>query len=486
VIAADLLVLGGAVVTVDASDRVIEDGAIAIAKGRIVAIGARGEIEAAYQAPEILRADDCAVLPGLVDAYAHAGHGMIRGIFDPETGWPAFPLYWRHTTPQWWRAEARLSALERLMAGVTTGMSVIGATPARADDTVFSDVNAEAYLEAGLSLVLGVGPPDPVFPHLPEPFEGGFLVDDKWERRGFTYQDAIAVTRNVIARWHGAGAGRVRVALAAPYLFGRHVEHLRTPHRLPDAGDAPVMLAHAREMRALADETGVLIHTHMFRGSVAFARRTFGDAETTRLLGPDVAVAHANGLADDEVAMLGARGCGIASVAYTHENLWYGVAPIAKLAAAGCPVAVTTDGAAPYTSLDLWREMARARWNQWLVGGDQRVLAPEQLLRMVTIDAARVLNVSERVGSLEPGKDADLILVDLSGPHLGPVADLASSLVGYATSADVRTVIAKGEVLLRDRRALRVDRAAIVAEAREQAAKALARIDMSAYRRGRR
>jgi cytosine/adenosine deaminase-related metal-dependent hydrolase len=481
---ADLLVLGGAVVTVDALDRMIEDGGVAISNGRIAAIGARAEIEAAYQAPEILRADGHAVLPGLVDAYAHAGHGMIRAIFHPDSAWPTFPLYWHHTTPEWWRADARLQALERLLAGVTTGMSVIGATPARADHAVFSDVNAEAHLEAGLSLVLGVGPPDPVFPHLPEPFEGSFPVGDGWERRRFTYQDTIAVTRDVIKRWHGAGEGRVRVALAAPYLLGRHVEHRRMRHRLPDASDVPKMLAHAREMRALADELGVLIHTHMFRGSVAFAMRMFGAQETAWLLGPDVAIAHANGLDDEEIALLGERGCGIATVAYTHENLWYGLAPIAKLIAAGCPVAVTTDGAAPYTSLDLWREMARARWNQWLVTGDQRLLAPEQLLRSVTIDAARVLNVSERVGSLEPGKDADLILVDLSGPHIGPIADLAASLVGYATSADVRTVIAKGEVLLRDRIPLRVDRAAITAAARGEAAKALAQIDLAPYRRG--
>lgn len=482
-IAADLLVLGGTVVTVDAKDRVIADGGVAIARGRITALGTRAEVEAAYHAPEVVRADSHAVLPGLVDAYAHAGHGMIRGIFNPESAWPTFPLYWHHTTPEWWRADARLSALERLMSGVTTGMSVIGATPARADHAVFSDVNAEAYLEAGLSLVLGVGPPDPVFPHLPEPFEGSFLVGDKWERRRFTYQDAITVTRDVVRRWHGAGDGRVSVAIASPYLLGRHVEHRRMRHRLPDARDVPVMLAHAREMRALADELGVLIHTHMFRGSVAFARAMFGEQETARLLGPDVAIAHANGLDDDEVALLGARGCGIASVAYTHENLWYGVAPIPKLIAAGCPVAVTTDGAAPYTSLDLWREMARARWNQWMVTGDQRLLTPEQTLRTVTIDAARVLNLSDRVGSLEPGKDADLILVDLSGPHLGPVADLAASLVGYATSADVRTVIAKGEVLLRDRTPLRVDRDAILAAAREEAAKALAHIDLAPYRR---
>jgi cytosine/adenosine deaminase-related metal-dependent hydrolase len=482
-IPADLLVVGGHVLTMDEAAPEFADGAVAIAGGRIVCVGPRAELQARFRAAATLDATGCAVLPGLVDAYAHAGHGLIRGIMHPRAGWPAFPLYWHRTTPEWWRAEADLAALERLMAGVTTGMSVIGATPARADDPVFAAANAQAYAAAGLRLVLGIGPPDPVFPHLPTPFAGSWPQDDGWSKRSFTTEDAERVCGVVITAWHGAAEGRIRVALAPPYLFGRHVMHRRQPHRLPDAADVPAMLDHALRMRAMADQAGVAMHTHMFRGSVDFAERHFGRAHVARLLHGPVTVAHANGLAPDECRVLGEHGVGIATVAATHENLWYGAAPIAQLVRAGCAVGVSTDGAAPYTSLDLWREPARTALLQWQSGDDQAVLPPETLLRMITIDAARALGIADQVGSLSPGKQADIAVLDLSGPHLGPVADLPMSLVFYAAGADVRDVVCQGRVLLRDRRPLRADAAAIGAAAREHAARALAQVDLSAYRR---
>ncbi|MHB2165797.1 amidohydrolase family protein [Alsobacter sp. R-9] len=480
----DLVVAGGHVLTMDARSPEIADGAVAVHAGRIVAVGERRDIVSRFVAERTIDAGGCAVLPGLVDAYAHAGHGMIRGLMHPSAGWPS-AMYWHATTPAWWRAEADLSALERLEAGVTTGLSVIGATPARMDDTAFADANAEAYAAAGLSLVLGVGPPDPVFPHLAEPFSGSHRVEGRWVERGFTAEDAMENTRRVIERWHGAADGRLRVALASPYLFGRHVAHRRSPHRLPDASDAPAIHAHAQAMRALADAAGLIVQTHMFAGSVDYAVRHFGAAEVARLLGRgDVLVAHANGLSPSECEVLGAAGCGIATVAFTHENLWYGVAPVPDLARAGCAVAITTDGAAPYTSLDLWREPARAAWNQWMARGSQMVMPPETLLRMITIDAARALRLDHRIGSLVPGKDADIIVVDLSAPHFGPVTDLVQSLALYATASDVREVVAKGEWLLRARRPHRVDRAAILARARDEAAQAFGRTDLAPYRRG--
>lgn len=480
----DLLVSGGHVLTMDPACAEVADGAVAVDAGRIVAVGPRIELAGRFAPRATLDAAGCAVLPGLVDAYAHAGHGLIRGLMHPAAGWPS-AMYWQATTPAWWRAEADLSALERLQAGVTTGLSVVGATPARVDDPAFADEVAQAYVAAGLSLVLGVGPPDPVFPHLAEPFTGRHLDEGRWVTRPFTAAQALDTTRDLVRRWHGAAGGRITAAIASPYLFGRHVGHRRSPHRLPDAGDAAVIHAHAAAMRDLADATGAIIQTHMFAGSVDYALRHFGAAEVARLLGPgDVLVAHANGLSPAECETLGAAGCGIATVAFTHENLWYGVAPIPDLVRAGCAVAVTTDGAAPYTSLDLWREPARAAWNQWMSTGTQATMPPETLLRMVTIDAARALRLDDRIGSLAPGKDADIVVVDLGAAHLGPVEDLAQSLVFYAAASDVRDVVAKGDWLLRDRVPQRVDPAAVLDAARREARQALAHTDLTPYVRG--
>ncbi|MGV3651593.1 MAG: amidohydrolase family protein, partial [Devosia sp.] len=174
---------------------------------------------------------------------------------------------------------------------------------------------------------------------------------------------------------------------------------------------------------------------------------------------------------------------GIATVAFTHENLWYGMAPIPALREAGRAIAITTDGAATYTPYDLWREPARAAWNQWLAADTQAILPPETLIGMMTIEAAEVLGMGDEIGSLEIGKRADLICVDLRTPHIGAVHDVAQSLVLYASAADVRDVIVDGEVLLLNRQPLRINEAAVLANARAEA-EAMARAqDLKPYRR---
>ena len=406
---------------------------------------------------------------------------MIRGIFDPDLGWPSQHLYWHGTTPAWWHAEARLAAAERLRAGVTTGMSVIGASPARMDSPVFAMCNAEAYADAGIRAVLGVGPPDPICSHLAEPWTGSFFENGRWQERPFSYADTVENSIEVIRAWHGGADGRIRIALAVPYLFGRQVPHRRMAHRLPSKADVPAMLDHAEQMCALADDHGLLIQTHMFQGSVDFALEHFGTATVERLLARDIVIAHANAMNPREVEVLGAMGCGIATVALTHENVWYGVAPIAALTDAGAKVAITTDGAAPYCGFDLWRELSRATWNQWMLHQDQTVLPPAQALRMVTCDAAAALGMSDVVGSLEAGKCADIITVDLSALHLTPATSVERLLAFHATGHDVRDAVVDGRVLMRDRAIQSVDVADVMATAREEAARAFKRADLQRY-----
>lgn len=481
----DLLVLGGPVVTMDGDDRVIAEGAVAVADGRIVAVGPRAELAARYRPARTLDASGHALLPGLVDTYGHAGHGLVRGHFHPDHGWPAGRLYFEATTPDWWSAEAELAAAERARFGVTTGQTIVGATPARMDDLAFTEANVRAYLDAGLRVAVGVGPPDPVFPHLEEPWTARRLVDGTWRSFAYTYEGAVANAEAAIDRWHGAGGGRVQVQLAPPYLLGRHVAHGRLAgHRLPDASDVPRMLAHALEMRALADRHRVRLHTHLFRGSVAFARRHFGADVVAHLLGSDVIVAHGNGFTPDEVAVLGERRVHVATVAHTHEDLWYGVAPIVALLEAGANVAIATDGAAPYAGYDLLREPSRAIWHQWVASRSQHALPPGKALRMVTIDAARALGWADEVGSLEAGKAADLIAVDLRQAHLTPwyPETLPHLLAQYATGRDVAHVVAGGEVLVRDGRHVRIDLDAVLARARREAEAAFGRLDVRAFR----
>jgi cytosine/adenosine deaminase-related metal-dependent hydrolase len=477
----DLLMLAGTVLTMDGANRTFEGGGVAVSAGRIVAVGARDDLLARYRADETIELQHGALLPGLVDSYAHAGHGLVRGMMSDDGAWPAGELYWHATRDSWWHAEAKLAAVERLRFGVTTGLSIVGGTPPRCDTTLAADRNAEAYAEVGVRLVLGMGPPDPLFSHLPEPWSGSLFEGGRWVRRTFDYRHALDVSLEVMRRWHGAGDALTHVALSPAYLFGRHVEHRRHPHPTPGPADADGIFERAEQMRDLADRHGVIVHTHMFRGSVAYALEHLGADATQRLLGPEVVIAHGNGFEPDEVAMLGASRSNVATVAHTHENLWYGTAPIRDLLLAGANVTITTDGAAPYASLDLWREPSRAIWNAWTAAGGTGDLPPERALRMITIDAARALGLGDEVGSLEVGKRADLVLVDLDRPHLLAAGAVPWLLCHYANGNDVDSVVVGGRVLLRSGRPLHLDPSDVVAHARDEAELALAQIDRQRY-----
>lgn len=476
----DLLVTHGTVLTMDPQHLVLDDGAVAIQEGRIVEIGLSHDLQSRYQANSEIDAKGMAIMPGLVDTYGHAGHGLNKGIHHPELGWPTNELYFHASTPSWWRAEGRLAALERVRFGVTCGLSVIGGTPARMDSTTYAEEQAKAYAELGLRGVLAVGPPDPHLSHLPEPWTATEWKAHRPKVTSFTYEQALDNSISFIEKWHGTANGRIRGAISYPYLFGRQAEHPRIPFTY-EKHHVPTMIDKATEIRKLAREHEVLLHSHVFVGAIEFALEHYGWELTQDLLGSDLLLAHANGLRQPEIDLLGKTGTGISVVAFTHENLYYGPCPVIELLDAGAVVTITTDGTAPYCSYDLIREVPRAIWAQWQRFGDQHVLPPGKALRMITIDAARALGLSDEIGSLEAGKRADLIVLDLTRPHLIPNAFIPRQLAFYANGNDVDTVIVDGQLLMRHREVLCSNEETIIKEARKEAAAALSRYDISQY-----
>ncbi len=119
----DLIIEHGTVLTMDSDNRIISDGAVAVQGNRIIAIGSSADIGEKYTAQQVLDATHRVIMPGLVDTYGHAGHGLVKGIHHPELGWPTGQLYFHATTEEWWYAEGLLSAVERLRFGVTTGLN---------------------------------------------------------------------------------------------------------------------------------------------------------------------------------------------------------------------------------------------------------------------------------------------------------------------------------------------------------------------------
>jgi 5-methylthioadenosine/S-adenosylhomocysteine deaminase len=476
----DFMILDGYLVAMDETGTQIEGGGLAIRGDRIEAVGKSDGLRELFSAERVIDAKGKIIMPGLVDTYGHAGHGLIGGFHNPLHGWPAGRLYWHATTDRWWYAEAQLAATERLRFGVTTGASIIGSTPARTDSPVFGIRNAEAYAKVGIRGVLGVGPPDLFIPHIRSPWSGKFLEDGEWVERGFTYEEALANSVEVIEKWHMGADGRIRIALAPPYLFGRHTTSRYGHSYGPE--DIPVMLEKAEEIRGLSDSYGVQIHTHIFGGSVDFALEHFGRERVEQLLGPDVVIAHGNGLGPSEVEVIGKTRSNVATAPSTAENMWYGYAPIVELLEAGANVTISTDGSAPRFSFDLFKDISRAMWHQWMRFKTQAVLPGGKALRMVTIDAARALGIGDQVGSLEIGKKADIILVDIARPHLTPLTYAPHLLAFYVNGNDVDTTIVDGKVLMEGGEVKSVEVDEVLKLARDEAEKAFELVDLEPFR----
>ncbi|MGQ0570993.1 MAG: amidohydrolase family protein [Armatimonadota bacterium] len=475
----DLLVRGGYLLTMDDEDRFYQPGAVAIRDDRIVAAGDATDLSRRYHAAETIEVPHHVIMPGLVDAYSHAGHGMIKAIHTPRLGWPTNKVYFHASTPDWWEVEAQLSALERVRFGTTTGLTVLGATPARADDAAYADAHLRGVLRVGIRDMTSIGPPDPFIPHLPQPWTATDRRNGQAVDRPFSYEQCMQVTADVIRRWHGTYSDRIRICVHPPYLLGRFARHPRFPHEYRPE-DFPVIVEKAEEMRDFANRWQVMIHTHAFRGSLSWARQALGN-RLWAILASDVLLAHANGLTDDEVDVAAKSGCAVVWVPTTDENIHYGVCPVVDLLAAGVRAAIATDGSAPYMNLNLWKELHRAMMLQRMDKRDPAVLPVGKALRMVTIDAARCIGWDKEIGSLEPGKKADLITVDLEQPHLTPRAHIPQLLGYYVEGNDVANVIVDGRVLMRDRRVMTVESKEVVARAQAEAEAAFARVDISEY-----
>jgi 5-methylthioadenosine/S-adenosylhomocysteine deaminase len=476
----DLIIDNGTLVTMDNRHRVLNNHSVAIRGMYIEAIDTAEEIRRSYRAPDILDASKMVVMPGLVDTYGHAGHGMIKGIYDPDLGWPTHELYFHASDEQWWHAEALLSGLERLKFGVTTGLTVVGATPARMDSPVFGYKQAEAIAALGTRGVVAVGPPDPFYSHLSEPWSATLRHEGKATRHTFTFEDAMANTEAVIKDCSNAAGGRVRTAVHYPYLLGRQAAHPRIPFEYKDEY-IPEIIKRAGEIRELADRYGVIIHSHAFAGSIEYGLDKLGESVVERLLGSDVVFCHCNGFSEREIETLGHFRVNIAVVPFTHENIYYGICPVVELLKSGANVTISTDGTAPYASYNLWRDISRAIWDQWMKHRDQKLLPFGKALRMVTIDAARALGMDEHIGSLETGKKADLILLNMSQPHLFPDLFLPRLLALYAVGQDVDTVIVDGKVLMKGRKVLSVIEEDIIDQARAANEQALKHCDVTRY-----
>lgn len=457
----DILVSGGTVITMDAERRVLEDGAIAIAGDSIVAVGPARDLSDRFTARETIDARRKIVMPGLIDGHGHAGHGLVKSLgMDTGEWYPATEkIYAMGSSVDFWRAEALLTGVERVRFGVTTALSFLGGGDMvmRSDDPAYGDAYMSAIDTVGLRFFLAVGPRRPPFPKTYAQWSG-----DSSRTIEVSFEQQLEVSDSLIARWNGAGNGRLHIAMAFPT---HHPE--ATPHLTGAALDE--LIAQARATRALSRKHGLLFtQDGHSSGSVKFAH------EVLDVLGPDALLSHATGMTDEEIAIVARTGTRIvhnpSANAAIRERF-----TLVELLDAGATVMLGSDGVAPDRSYDMFRHMFQAMRYHRFHFRDARVLPAGKVLEMATIDAARALGLEQEVGSLEPGKKADVILVDWWRPHLVPMNMPLYRIAYFANGNDVSTVLVNGRVLMRDRKVLSVDEDAVLEMAQREADRAIRR-----------
>ncbi|NKC34086.1 amidohydrolase family protein [Falsiroseomonas selenitidurans] len=457
------LIVNGLVVTMDAARRVIEGGAVLVAGDRIAAIGDTAALREAHPGTAEIDASGMAVLPGLVDAHAHAGHTLVKTLGGGDGGrWTQAveTLYPRGATPDFWAADGALAALERLKAGVTTGLSIFGAYGSRTDDPAHAEAHAAAYRRVGVRSVLCPGVSPPPYPNRFFDWDGA-----THRERQVALEDQLAVCATLVDRLHDVDGAAVRIMLCAPVGYpGRHGLTPENAGLYPEA---------AKQVRALSRARGVGFTQDGHKGG------TVRDAMAQGLLGPDALLSHCIDLDEAEIRMVAETGTKIAHNPSANMSI-IGRCPAIELMEAGATVAICSDGTAPDRSFDMFRHMTQAMHYHRRHFRDARVLPPGKALEMITCDAAKALGMEAEIGSLAPGKRADITLVDLRKPHLWPGDMPLYRLVCFAVAADVDTVMVGGRVLMQGRRVLTVAEEAVMEDATREIGLALARTGLEA------
>lgn len=427
----DLLISGGAVVTMNGDRRIFENGFVAVRGERVVEVGDAAALKAKnYRARQTIDARGKVVLPGLVNAHTHIPMTLFRGIADDLDlqDW---------LTKYIFPAEAKNVTRDFVIAGTRLGLAemIRGGTTAYADMYYFEDAIAEETKKAGMRGVLGETVID--FP----------VPDNK------TWEAALGYTESFVKRWKGDTLITPAIAPHAPYTVS--AEHLNQVKAFADKHDVPIII-HLAEAPT---ETKTIAERYNTRPALYLEKIGF---LSSRLLAAHVV--HVN---DQEIEILKQREVGVAHCPQSNMKLSSGAAPIPQMLKLNLRLGLGTDGAASNHDLSMWEEMDTAAKLHKLVTMIPTVVTAEQALEMATIGGARALHMEKEIGSIESGKRADLIVVDLNALHLTPMYNLRSHLVYAAKASDVTDTIVNGRVLMRNRRLLTLDEEAVKAAARK-------------------
>ena len=427
----DIVVHNGIIVTVNSNFDIIEDGIIGVKDGRIEKIAIRTDDRPLPSARETIDAGGGIIMPGLINTHTHLPMTLFRGLADdlPLETWlneNIFPAESQHINPESVRWGTLLACAELLLSGTTTCC----------DGYFLEDSVAQAAHESGIRAILGHGVIDFPAPGVPDP------------------ADSLYTAIKYAEKWHKTSE-RIYPSIFchSPYTCSQNT--LQSAKKA--AGDLGILFQiHAAETR----REGNQIPGRQKMTPIQYL-------DEIGILDSQTLLVHCVWMDDKDIEIITARRTGVSHCPQSNMKLGAGIAPIPELIKKGIPVGLGTDSCASNNNLDLFQEMDIAAKLHKADTLDPTTMPAATVLKMTTIGAAEAIGLDRRIGSLEPGKQADLIVVNTRTPHLTPLYHPESQIVYAAKGSDVNDVIISGKILVRDKKLLNLDLEHIITKVNE-------------------
>jgi 5-methylthioadenosine/S-adenosylhomocysteine deaminase len=431
-----LILSNAIVVTMDGEKRILNPGSVAIDGTSIVAIDRPDVIASQFRGRDHIDATGRVVMPGLINTHTHAPMVLYRGLADDLAlmDWLQkyiFPAEAKTVSPEFVRVGTRLAALEMIHSGTTT----------YTDMYYFEEEIAAETKAAGLRGVLGQSVIQ--FP----------VADAK--------TPAEALTRAEAYLQRFAGDELITPALAPHSMYTLDAATLKSVTALAVKYNAPVLI-HLAETE---DENKIAAERYHMRPVAFLDSIGFWGPFGPPGAGPRIVAAHGVWIQPDEILTLKRHNVGVSHNPESNMKLASGAAPVPGYLAAGVALGLGTDGAASNNDLDMFEAMRQAAFLHKLVTRDPTVVSASTALEMATMGGARVLGMQDKIGSLEAGKRADIIVVRMDTPRQTPMYDPVSHLVYTTRGDDVESMVVNGRVVMRGRRVLTLNETEVLKQA---------------------
>jgi len=413
----------------DSNGTALEAGTVVIKDGMIVAVGASESLKSKFKAKETINANDRIVMPGLINTHTHAAMVLFRGFADdlPTQEWLENYI---------WPAEAKYINAETVRLGTLLAIAemIRSGTTTFNDMYFFEDEVAKAAKEAGIRAVVGEALLDFPTPNKKTPQEG------------------LEYTEMLIQKWRDDPLVTVAVAPHAPYTC------------------SPEILKAAKN---LSDKYNVRFHIHLSETEKEvndiqkkYGLTPVGYMDSLGVLGDNVIAAHCVHLTEEDIQLIAHRKVGVAHDPESNMKLASGVAPIPDLLDAGVKIGLGTDGAASNNDLNMFEEMDTTAKLHKVFRHDPTVIDAQTVVEMATNGGARILGLDDQIGSIEEGKRADIIIINLNKPHIVPIYNPYSHIVYVIDGADVETVIIDGKTVMLNQKILTINEEEIIRDIR--------------------